>query len=226
MKGIHKNAEPPIFTEWKGKANANWQPKYDDLRKPEKPAVRLALLQEQGYLCAYCCCSIEDSTSIVIEHFIPQSEDENQALNYENLFACCDGTKIETHTNLKICCCDESKQDQFKDENGIMLIKPTHKDDKGFICEQAFSYTNIGAINAKDTPYKEQAMFTLELLQLDNKELRRQREAACAFLFDGDAVFDFTPQEVNILKNNYSILTNNRFQPFANAILYFLTAYF
>lgn len=226
MKGIHKNPEPAIFTEWKAKANEDWQPKYDNLQKPEKPAVRLALLQEQGYLCAYCCCSIEDSTSIVIEHFIPQSEDENQALNYENLFACCDGTKVENTTNVMFYCCDESKKDQFKDENGLILLKPTHKNDNGFICEQAFSYTTVGAINAKDTTYKEQATFTINLLHLDNRELRRQREAACAFLFDGDDVFDFTPQEAQKLKNNYATLENNRFLPFSNTVLYFLNAYF
>ena len=39
MKHIIKRAEPKEFQEWKAKANADWQPTYDDLRDPEKPVV-------------------------------------------------------------------------------------------------------------------------------------------------------------------------------------------
>ncbi|MDM8565414.1 hypothetical protein QUF74_07150 [Candidatus Halobeggiatoa sp. HSG11] len=54
MKYINKGKEPIEFAEWKGLANENWQPSYDDLQNPEKTIVRTALMEEQGYICCYC----------------------------------------------------------------------------------------------------------------------------------------------------------------------------
>jgi hypothetical protein len=54
MKQIKKGKEPKELTEWKGLANDNWQPSYNDLRNPEKSIVKAALMEEQGYLCCYC----------------------------------------------------------------------------------------------------------------------------------------------------------------------------
>ena len=50
MKHITKQAEPQEFRDWKAKANADWQPTYDDLRGAEKQAVKQALMAEQGFL--------------------------------------------------------------------------------------------------------------------------------------------------------------------------------
>lgn len=230
MKGINKQTEPESFTLWKSQANEDWQPSYDKLQNPEKSDVRTSLVEEQGYLCAYCCCQIENDTSIVIEHFHPQTSSKginSLDIDYDNLFACCDGTKIESGTNNKFFCCDETKKDIFQSEEGVRLIKPTLKDELGFICEQAFFYTIEGAISPKDTEYEAQAKFTIDLLQLDNRELRKQRKEACAFLFDADNnLFDFTPKEFETIKNTYCTLQNNRFEPYSNAVLYFLNTYY
>jgi hypothetical protein len=40
MKYIKKGSEPKELTEWKGLANDNWQPSYNDLRNPEKSIDR------------------------------------------------------------------------------------------------------------------------------------------------------------------------------------------
>jgi hypothetical protein len=39
MRFIQKNSEPASFTHWKQQANADWQPSFDDLRKPYCAAI-------------------------------------------------------------------------------------------------------------------------------------------------------------------------------------------
>lgn len=231
MKGIIKKTEPPEFLAWKAQANEDWQPTFDKLQNPEKKILRTSLVKEQGFICAYCCDAIEDTTSIVIEHFEPQRGKEgNQKLSidYNNLFACCSGIKTDKETNAQIRCCDEIKEDKFSTENGIMPIKPTDTDGNGFICEQAFVYASIGAIIAKNTAYKEQAQHTLTLLNLNNSELKRQRKETCAFLFDSeDNFFDFSLEDVEKFKKEFTLLDgDNKFKPFCNVVMYFLSTYY
>ena len=54
MKYIQKGEEPTSFTDWKSKANQDWQPTWDVLRASEKRDLHNALLKEQGYICCYC----------------------------------------------------------------------------------------------------------------------------------------------------------------------------
>ncbi len=231
MKGITKTIEPQEFTDWKNQANENWTPKFADLRNPEKAKVRTSLLTEQGFICAYCCSEIkDDSKSTVIEHFIPQSIDEKVAIDYNNLFACCDGTKTDGKSKTQIYCCDESKKDQFRDPKNptIQLIKPTATDENGFICEQAFCYTFEGGIFSADTAFKYDAGFTIKVLNLENSELRRQRAETCAFLFDeNNELFNFLPEEIEKLTQYYQNKNiDSKFQPFCHVVLYFLNNYY
>lgn len=236
MKGIFKNPEPQSFTEWKAQKNEHWTPIYNDLRGTQKKDVRTALLTEQGYICCYCCSRIEDNhKTTVMEHFIPQSDEEegeNNALNYENLLGCCDGTKIDDKSKEVLYCCDEHKKDQFrsKEDPTIVLIKPTERNENGFICEQAFAYTSIGSIIASKGIYEKNAQYSITLLNLDNRELKRQREETCGFLFeDAEAgiLFDFSDSEVEKLKQGWSQKDiSGRFTPFCPIILYFLNTYF
>lgn len=234
MKGIIKQQEPESFTKWKAQANEDWQPTFDKLQNPEKRAVRTSLVEEQGYICAYCCRAIEDnSRTTVIEHFIPQS-DENDGkanqLNYDNLFASCDGTLTDNKSKKAIYCCDESKKDQFYKENtGIAVIKPTLIDDEGFVCESTFGYSIDGSIFGNEGRYLEAANFSIEVLNLDNDELKRGREAALYFLFEdieNALFFDFSSEEVQTLKTIYASKTNGRFEPFCQTVLYFLNQYY
>ena len=100
------------------------------------------------------------------------------------------------------------------------------QDEKGFICEQAFAYTTTGGMLAKKGRFELQAKHTLDVLNLNNNELKRQREESCFFLFE-DAeqglVFDLTPEEVSKLRNNYQQRDEQlHFQPFCATVLYFL----
>ena len=67
--------------------------------KEVKEKLRTSLLEEQGYICAYCMKKLEDDFSKVkIEHYIARNE-ENQ-LDYNNLLAVCKGNEGEAKTNL------------------------------------------------------------------------------------------------------------------------------
>lgn len=235
MKGINKKQEPIIFLEWKAQANEDWQPTFDKLRHPEKSEVRKSLVEEQGYLCAYCCCQIEDDNrTTVIEHFIPQSDAQQgkaNALEYTNLFACCDGRKEDDKSEKASYCCDENKKDQFRSEENptLVLIKPTEKNDKGFVCEQALGYTSDGGIFAIENTYQKQAEYTIEVLNLDVGELRRDRAAAISFLFDppeSGTFFEFTPDEFNQIKSRYTTKESGKFIPYCQTVLYFLNQYY
>ncbi len=120
MKLINKQPENPIldsfknwillhiengdFARWfEGLANdtLNVQDVWNKLPKKDKTAwenLRLALLQEQGFLCAYCCCKIdmkevkeEDQIityQITVEHWRAKEKAYEKMFDYTNLLAC------------------------------------------------------------------------------------------------------------------------------------------
>lgn len=86
MKLIRKGKEPKSLTFYKKQANAY----YDGADKVD---IRQSLLEEQGYLCAYCMKRIrlEETT---IEHLDSQSHiSEKEALNYERMVGVCLGRR-------------------------------------------------------------------------------------------------------------------------------------
>ncbi|WP_027001405.1 retron system putative HNH endonuclease [Hugenholtzia roseola] len=61
---------------------------YDDLRGSDKDEVKSALLENQGYICAYCMKPINENT-MGIEHFKSQSTDPHLDLDFNNMLAVC-----------------------------------------------------------------------------------------------------------------------------------------
>lgn len=96
MKYINKrNKEPKELTEYReGTPGVT----YDDLGKERKDIIRNSLLDEQGYICAYCMGRI-DINSCTIEHYISQTrhddspfteeEHKRQSLLYSNMYGVC-----------------------------------------------------------------------------------------------------------------------------------------
>ncbi|MEN8215065.1 MAG: hypothetical protein ABFS56_01540 [Pseudomonadota bacterium] len=58
----------------------------------ERQAIRDSCLEEQYYLCAYCCQRIDDKNSHN-EHIQAQSVAPNQMLNFHNIVASCNQSK-------------------------------------------------------------------------------------------------------------------------------------
>ena len=91
---IRKGREPRSLTEYKKHPNAT----YDGYR--EKNDVRQALLEEQGYICAYCMRRI-GKDSMKIEHWKAQNaidgSGQKYALDYRNMLGVCIGNQSAVH---------------------------------------------------------------------------------------------------------------------------------
>ncbi len=95
MRYINKrNKEPKELIEYRRTPGVA----YDDLGGDRKSIIRDSLLDEQGYICAYCMGKI-DNESCTIEHYISQSrhpdspysegEHRQQSLLYSNMLGVC-----------------------------------------------------------------------------------------------------------------------------------------
>ncbi len=87
MRQIVKNKEPSEFSSYKKVKDAVYDgPNFT----PVKAILRKSLLEEQGFLCAYCMRRI-NFDSMKIEHWACQKKHPKQQLDYTNLLACCLG---------------------------------------------------------------------------------------------------------------------------------------
>jgi uncharacterized protein (TIGR02646 family) len=91
MRTISKGAEPCCLTAWKRK---NTHGAYDDLDKTEegkvvRAKIRDYALNEQFYLCAYCCQQIKEINACHNEHLEAQKLNPKCTLDFSNIVASC-----------------------------------------------------------------------------------------------------------------------------------------
>ena len=91
MRTINKGSEPPSLTEWKRK---NPRGVYKDLDSTEeginiRTSIRECSLDEQFYLCAYCCQRIPHIDACHNEHLEAQSTNPIRTLDFSNIVASC-----------------------------------------------------------------------------------------------------------------------------------------
>ena len=84
---IKKKSELHSLTIYKKTINAS----FDNQPSKVKEDLRKSLLEEQGYICAYCMKRIEESADIKIEHY--EARNSTNELSYKNLLAVCKGNK-------------------------------------------------------------------------------------------------------------------------------------
>lgn len=87
MRKIQKQSEPHEWTEYRLTPGAHYE---------ASPALRQALLEEQGYLCAYCMrrIPVHDANSnetTRIDHILSRRNHSELQLNYSNMVVCCPG---------------------------------------------------------------------------------------------------------------------------------------
>ncbi len=201
---VQKDKEPDEIVAWKKKFKNKYKrkPHYEDIKsEPEKQQLKAALISEQKYLCCYCCNRISDNNSH-IEHFVPQSADNDLSLEYSNLHASCQGE----NSDMKHC--GHAKGNEYDE---TLLISPLDVN-----CEKRFSYSVNGKIEPTDM-LDEGAKYTIEVLALNDERLKKAREeamwAAEVFL-----VNDEVKRQQLIAK--YSNPSNGKKAPFCNAILF------
>lgn len=84
---IRKKSEPHSLTTYKKTINAS----FDNQPSKVKEDLRKSLLEEQGYICAYCMKRIEESSDIKIEHY--EARNSTNELSYKNLLVVCKGNE-------------------------------------------------------------------------------------------------------------------------------------
>lgn len=115
------------------------QKSYENFR--DKDSIRKALLEEQGYICAYCMCAIGyDGKSLEkevrIEHYRSQNISPELQLDYNNMFAVC---TCSLGLNEKQQHCDVLKSNKY-----------LHFDPKNLSHINTIKYSEGGIISADE----------------------------------------------------------------------------
>ncbi|MFK8163257.1 MAG: retron system putative HNH endonuclease [Lewinella sp.] len=140
--------------------------KYDDGMPPETRRVVVnQLLEEQNYLCAYCCASINSKT-MKIEHWKTRTNHPDQDLVYTNLLAVCYGDRF---------CSTELHCDRSREEKTELTITPLRKDQ----IDKVFFEKGTGRINSSD-PELAFDLITPKRLNLNCNLLTKQRSTVLA----------------------------------------------
>lgn len=151
MRYIEKHAEPKSLTQYKKQPNAY----YDGCNKAD---IRRQLLEDQGYLCAYCMRRIQDENSITgglskmkIEHWLPESQcSEEEKLDFRNMLGVCMGNAGHPYPSTT---CDAHRKDK------ILTINPLNKD----LVQRIRYETKTGRIYSDDEKINHDLNHTLNL---------------------------------------------------------------
>ncbi len=86
MRTIRKRTEPSSLTAWK---RTNPHGRYNQLNEDIRRNIRQHALEEQFYLCAYCCQRIQDINACHNEHVEAQTLNSGRTLDFSNIVASC-----------------------------------------------------------------------------------------------------------------------------------------
>ena len=133
---IKKKKMPNSLIGYRKTENAS----FNNLPTEIKDEIRRSLLEEQGYICAYCMKKLENNSSKVkIEHYV--ARDESNELDYRNLLAVCKGNEGEPFEKQT---CDTRKG------NEVLRIDPQKEGDILTI-----EYTSNGEIKSNNPDFQE-----------------------------------------------------------------------
>ncbi|MGL5067771.1 MAG: retron system putative HNH endonuclease [Sarcina sp.] len=133
MLFIKKSSPPKLLIQYKKDKFASYA-ECDTIVKNE---IKKQLLEEQGYLCAYCMKKIKFE-NMKIEHYKPQSIDPKEELNYSNMLAVCKGNEGNEFEGLT---CDSYKGNESITVNpldNISIDKIIYKDDGTIYSKDSF----------------------------------------------------------------------------------------
>lgn len=180
------------------------------LPRYHKVKVQETLIEEQGYVCAYCNRRIhkgapEDDDQLRIDHIKPKGVYPTQTFDYYNLVGCCYGDDRTPPPNQKHC--DASK--------GSLEIPwelfPTNSS-----CESILMFTSTGEVISSDSTV-EHAVNTILNLNC-NKLIKLRKERLEPLLED-----DIQPDEAKKLIEYYQKMdSDGKLKPFCGAIIGYL----
>lgn len=194
MLKIDKDQIPSFWNHVDKKYNNYDKLNRDDKGKELRQSLRVHIISEQKGICAYCCKSIDDKSSLN-EHIKPRAEFPQYSLDYNNIVVSCKtkGT------------CTTAKGDKYSDD----FVSPLDDD-----LETHFSMSPDGNIIC----LTERAKYTCDLLKLNSYELVEARKAIiknCSY-FEDDIV---SIKETYLYKDKKVGIYN----AYADAILHYCT---
>jgi len=211
MKYIQKGKEPQILSDWKAIQKPDGNYDYECLQNPQRAAVHISLLSEQGYICCYCCQRV-DKTNSHIEHLDPQSKtDAELSVEYTNMLASCGRDTNKPGYRWPEYCGN-------KKGHLAIGVSPLQAN-----CEEFFDYSSTGEIlpTANNLAHQKDAQRTIEVLGLNHFDLTEGRKQAL------EALEGITQEDAELLAQVCQQMNaQGRYQPFCNAVLYFLKNYF
>lgn len=198
MIAIKKQQQPAEWTEKCATPNAVYE---------AIPALRDALLKEQGYICAYCMRQIPASdhftdTTSKIDHLKSQEKYSDLQLSYNNMVACCPG-KI---TNDAHC-------DTKKGESSISFTF-------GEALEKSISYSTNGKIESSNATWNKEIN---EVLNLNHALLKMNRKNTLEGVIYSLSKGQWSQSELRRKLEEWSNLDKNgKRKPYCGIVITFL----
>lgn len=170
MKYIeNRNKEPKELVVYR---ETTPNPTYEGFH--EKKIVRQSLIEEQGYICAYCMGKIKDADDCSIEHYIAQTKHESSPYSLEE-------HKRNTllYSNMLAVCLNNSEHcDKKRGKTPFKLLNPHLK-----TCETLITYTLDGKVTHSGK-VKEAVDFDIDTLGLNCDKLKKCRKAVIDEIWD------------------------------------------
>lgn len=163
MKFISKrNKEPEELSTYRETPGVT----YDGIGKEIKDIIKKSLLEEQGYICAYCMGKIKCDTC-TIEHYISQTRHETSPLSEEE-----HKKNSLLYINMSgVCINDSIHCDKHRGNIPLEILNPHH-----LTCEKLITYNLEGHVSPMGGE-KEKVTKDIETLGLDCEKLKKQRKA-------------------------------------------------
>jgi uncharacterized protein (TIGR02646 family) len=166
VKFIRKAREPRLLRQWRlENQQIPENLSYQNIPSKAKAELRASLLEEQGHLCAYTMMRISRSESGHIEHIFAQSSRPDLEVAYSNMVYCHPGDGAPRCPYGAHC---KDGRDVSRDP----FVSPLDES-----CEFRFAFDMTGAVKARDASDLS-ATGTIEILRLDDQQLKRARSAA------------------------------------------------
>ncbi|EJB8411822.1 TIGR02646 family protein [Acinetobacter baumannii] len=203
MQQINKRSEPTKLAEYQRKNPTHQYHNLGDDPGQIRLVIRQACLEEQSYLCAYCCRQIgEKDHDCMNEHILPRQRYPQHSFDFNNIVASCT-TKG---------CCDNAK------ENQEITISPLSAR-----CETEFKFNVSGTIIGLTDDAK-QTINVLRLgdsLQQNQKLVDMRKKVIANFLFSQSTNIDDLIEDdelLTLLIDDLQQLSDGKLQPFAPVI--------
>jgi len=207
-----KGQPPSVLIAYSKKENVS----FETLPKKEKDALRLSLLKEQGFLCGYCMCRIDDQPLTTgIEHWHSQAKYPEEALNYKNLHAVCSGNSGQPIAMLH---CDKSKAGQSDPKAKPDLhFQPS---DGFHPIERMIRYSVDGLIDSDDSIMRED----LKMLNLNVAKLKNLRSVVIFTVAEtlNSRIGTRTRSQIEKYLQHWNQRSNEQLPEFYGVAVYFL----